>query len=368
MPHLKKVCLGPTKKLQEACTSMASGASDGPQCIRIANTSLLEVLNKENIIQQFKIWEKQLSNAMFKSMINYLHRVEFFVEASRNADIALHLEAGEALSKLFFAFNRIKYKRLWPRYIADMHELKTKHPATWKELEDGNIFVTKSEIPFVSIGSDHACEHLNRMIKVHSGLVGISNNANARQWFFLASPEMSRLSSEFKGQLGLQVNKPEGHHDVQPSVIQQEYQAVEKIKAAILSHGNLFAVEGHQLYNFITNAYVPQEYVPQILNADEIGQKLYEDYVVERISADISLWAPVKRQNNKMYMSGSKKLTVKIRDHSVDLKETKNLYGRLMILTRSNRDIDQKTAVGNYEFTLTPRALFAPDGSLTSQN
>ena len=29
-----------------------------------------------------------------------------------------------------------------------------------------------------------------------------------------------------------------------------------------------------------------------------------------------------------------------------------------------NRDIDQKNVVGNYEFTLTPRALFAPDGSM----
>jgi len=66
-----------------------------------------------------------------------------------------------------------------------------------------------------------------------------------------------------------------------------------------------------------------------------------------------------------MYMSGgSKKLTLKIRDHTIDMKETKNLYGRLMVLTRSNRDIDQKNAIGNYEFTLTLRALFAPDGSM----
>ena len=56
--------------------------------------------------------------------------------------------------------------------------------------------------------------------------------------------------------------------------------------------------------------------------------------------------------------------TVKIHDQIVDLKDTKNLYGRLIVLTRSNRDIDQKNAVGNYEFTLTPRALFAPDGSM----
>ena len=70
-----------------------------------------------------------------------------------------------------------------------MHEMKTKHSATWKELEGGNILVTKSEIPFVSIDADHACKHLNRMMKVHSGLVGILNNANARQQFFLGSPE-----------------------------------------------------------------------------------------------------------------------------------------------------------------------------------
>ena len=90
-------------------------------------------------------------------------------------------------------------------------------------------------------------------------------------------------------------------------------------------------------------------YLKNMLNADEIGQKLHEDYVAERINGDISLWAPVKKQNNKMYMSGSKKLTVKIHDQTVDLKETKNLYSRLMVLTRSNRDIDQKNAVGNYE-------------------
>ena len=35
-----------------------------------------------------------------------------------------------------------------------------------------------------------------------------------------------------------------------------------------------------------------------------------------------------------------------------------------MVLARSNRVIDLKNAVGNYEFTLTPRAPFAPDGSI----
>ena len=98
---------------------------------------------------------------------------------------------------------------------------------------------------------------------------------------------------------------------------------------------------------------MPQEYVPQILNADEICQKIDENYVAEHINEH-----QLKAEQQLYDMSGCKKLTVKIHDKTVEMKETKNWYGRLMGFTRSNRDIDQK--VGNCEFTLTPRALFAP--------
>ena len=104
--------------------------------------------------------------------------------------------------------------------------------------------------------------------------------------------------------------------------------------------------------------------MPQILNIDATGQDLYEEYVSEQIIGDVSLWAPVKKQNNKMYLSGNKKSRVKIRDKTVDMKENKELYGTLMVFARSNRDIDQKQAIGNYELTLTPRALFAPNGAM----
>jgi hypothetical protein len=39
MPHLKEVCSKPTEELQEACTNAVSGASDGPEVIRIAHLS-----------------------------------------------------------------------------------------------------------------------------------------------------------------------------------------------------------------------------------------------------------------------------------------------------------------------------------------
>ena len=96
--------------------------------------------------------------------------------------------------------------------------------------------------------------------------------------------------------------------------------------------------------------------------------------MAERINGEVSIWAAVKKENNKMFISGSKKTSVELRDKTVDLKETKDLYGRLIFLASSNRDINQKDAIGNYEFTLTPRAPLGVDGTVlycrvkTSQN
>ena len=79
-------------------------------------------------------------------------------------------------------------------------------------------------------------------------------------------------------------------------------------------------------------------------------------------NGDVSIWAKVSKEKNYMYMSRNKKQKMSIRNEAVDLKETKDLYGRLMVLAGSNRDIDLKQAVSNYELTLTPRVLFARTG------
>ena len=85
----------------------------------------------------------------------------------------------------------------------------------------------------------------------------------------------------------------------------------------------------------ITHACVPDEFVEQILNANDTGQNMYEDYVTVRTNGNISLWAKVTRVGYKMFMSGNKITPIKLRDKTADLKETKDLYGRLMILAKS---------------------------------
>ena len=54
-------------------------------------------------------------------------------------------------------------------------------------------------------------------------------------------------------------------------------------------------VGGSSIHNLITHAYIPDDYVPHIINIDSTGQKLYEEYVLERINRYMSLWDTVKK-------------------------------------------------------------------------
>ena len=119
--------------------------------VKQASTRLETAICTANVMEEFQTWKQRRSkDAMFRATLNYMHRVEvvlFFVAASRNADMTLHLAAGEQLSNLFFSMDRIKYKRLWPRYISDMHDLRTTYPDTWNELVGGSLSVSNNEIP-----------------------------------------------------------------------------------------------------------------------------------------------------------------------------------------------------------------------------
>ena len=107
------------------------------------------------------------------------------------------------------------------------------------------------------------------------------------------------MANDFKGQFNVKESKVTEHHGLSMSAIKRNHCSISKIKAAIMCHGNPFAVKGPMLYNLITHAYIPEKYVPHILNMDDSGHKLYEDYVAGRINGNVSLWAPVKKQKQQ---------------------------------------------------------------------
>ena len=56
-----------------------------------------------------------------------------------------------------------------------MTEQQSKDIDTWNYLEK-NVAISKSHIPFTSIGSDHALEQENKVMKVTGGVKDLTEN------------------------------------------------------------------------------------------------------------------------------------------------------------------------------------------------
>ena len=51
-------------------------------------------------------------------------------------------------------------------------------------------------------------------------------------------------------------------------------------------------------------------------------------------------------------------------DRIVELREDRPLFALVMMVYKSRPEIDVKETVGQYEFSIVPRSLFAADGTM----
>ena len=119
---------------------------------------------------------------MFKFANDYIKFVKcilMFLRVTREGNWKLHLESLKALSKYFFAHDRLNCARMVPLYLAQMELLESSDHGIHKEFMKGNFSVNKNGIPFCAIGPDHAIEHENKTMKVRGGLKGLTQQPPA---------------------------------------------------------------------------------------------------------------------------------------------------------------------------------------------
>ena len=147
----------------------------------------------------------------------------------------------------------------------------------------GNWVVNKNEVPVCAIGADHALEQVNRSMKVSGGLIGITQNPNARARFFLVAPELARMSSDAEEMAGVACGPQEKHHEQTASVLQRTETNVQKLVDKIALFTNPFSEKTTDLINLVTKAIMPNEVKEDILRAHEKGAALHKNFVATRI-------------------------------------------------------------------------------------
>ena len=132
---------------------------------------------------------------------NYIRTYEVifdFVQANREVTWNLHFSSLDAMIPYFFAHDQMNYARHASLYVAKMRKLQTKHIESWNYLKE-NFSINKTRIPFCSIGTDHAFEQENKILKINGGVKGLTQNATALHHFCLSTPSLNSLSKEFFG-------------------------------------------------------------------------------------------------------------------------------------------------------------------------
>ncbi|ESO84058.1 hypothetical protein LOTGIDRAFT_155372 [Lottia gigantea] len=106
-----------------------------------------------------------ISTWFLRVYMRMIERLLLFIQATRQRDWKLHLEASTLMCQDICSMDRIKYRRMLPVYIADMKRLKQSDPGIWNAFMNGEFSVKQNSIPFTSIGMDHAGEQVNKIMK-----------------------------------------------------------------------------------------------------------------------------------------------------------------------------------------------------------
>ena len=300
---------------------------------------------------------------------NYMKLFEtllLFIRASREQSWNLHLQSLHLLCPYFFAFDMLNYARMTPVYLSQMYRLEEQDPETWNMFNMGNFSVNKSRIPFTAIGADHGIEQENRALKVAGGIKGIANSSQTLNEYFLTAAEMGNIINNFCECFGIEENqsrKRDEHHQLSGSKNKRIANNCDKLTSVFEEYDITFDAQD-SVYNVFTKKVFPQENASRFLQAREIGQARYDTFVKENMDSDKSIWDTIKKEKLSTFVSNNKSVTVTVDNQVIKIKEERKFMNRLLVASRTRPDIDLPKYLGEYEFSVTPSSLFAPDGIL----
>ena len=117
------------------------------------------------------------------------------------------------------------------------------------------------------------------------------------------------------------------------------------------------------LDNVVFKAVLPDAPADEILQNDIIGTELFETFVNNRLHGDVSIWAPFRKRHLKSFKGEMNRIIKStVQGKVVQLREEKSIFPRFLITSTKRLEINLEFYLGNYEFSVVPKALFIPDG------
>ena len=173
------------------------------------------------------------------------------------------------------SMDRIKYRRMWAAYIADMRRLEEDDPEVWRLFMSGEFSVQKTDGYFTAIGRDHAGEQVNKDLKTRGGLLGISSNENSRTKHILISPVVEEICNEMSNMGGAKTSGTNKHHQFSTAYTNRQNIKVVSLCDILEKHGlDIDETDATPITNVVTGQVFSDEICRDMTRSDEVGDEL----------------------------------------------------------------------------------------------
>lgn len=354
-------------KLTAMCDWLISEDREDP----LAGVDLSETYSHEVLLTAAKSVNKSMrefddamgERHMFRFWTYYLQAVQnllCFIRAERLGNWPLYLDSLCAMLPVMFAYDRTHYSRWLPIYLADMLNLPDTAQEVYNQFCQGAFTVNRSGKPFAGVPTDQVLEQtLNRDSKTSGGLVGISNNEEARNKWFLTSHIRAHLLSVQKELCSIKSANPSvDHKEDNPAITMKDEADIQSLLSTLEQY-EVNPFDEMDLFNLSTGVKPSKQTAEIISQAIPVGANLAKLFIQERLA-----------ESNKSFHATISKVNVPQFDHTSDEKSSKKKaakpkqvpFPKLLILAKS-RSVDLHEIL-EHELGPVPLSMFNENQSM----
>ena len=187
---------------------------------------------------------------------------------------------------LFFAFDRINYKRCAPLYYEDCLSLADKFPMLYESFNNGGFccYTNLTKREWHSNGSSIRKKQYNKPAKSQLGVIGFPRRKEAVCKWNIIKHEKSRYTEFMYRHCGLDADDEYStHHQFSPSTTKRDQETVQQMKDYILERGNPFDMSQNSIVNICTGVQLDSETSEFFQNCIEIGECEYKKFKTDRL-------------------------------------------------------------------------------------
>ncbi|KYN19746.1 hypothetical protein ALC57_07899 [Trachymyrmex cornetzi] len=269
----------------------------------------------------------------YMTYINLVNHFLTFSRSIRTGHFELYCYILPKINNLFFPFNQMNYARWLVRYHNNLLIVDETHPGLKEDFLSGCFGVKRTDKPFSRQPIDLTLEQTinGDAARRLTGIMHFTNSISARQRWSRSHGIRATVISHVLDEIGSS-RKQDTTADLHKNRIKKSNSHITQFINAINDRINPFAshLREELLYNISNGHAVSNEIANFLINVEETGNRMREEFITECAKDDKRFEQTIKRSKILNFSTAMKKKKIAFVCKVEEVKLQRDLFGRLV--------------------------------------